>query len=159
MKSRFRSASRTLHPGLLPLALALAGWLPLSAQLTNPAPVQPPTSAEERARIRDELQRLSPEERRARLRALRPPSTNAAPPQAASEVQRRQLIERKILDLRQKAAAGQISPPERALLERLERALARRDAARATHNPAQTGGGPETTRTNAPPSNAASSAP
>lgn len=139
-----------------PLMLCAVIMPPARAQSTNapaaPAFVSP--AAEERARLREELQRLTPEERRERIRALRQQRVAPAPSQPASEERRRELLQRKIQELRRKKEAGNISPPEQALLERLERAVARREAARATNSPPQSGIAPAP-KTNAPPQDAA----
>lgn len=134
------------------------------AQATNWPAASAPRTAEERARLREELQRLTPEERRERIRALRQERLAPAPAQTASEERRRELLQRKIQELRRKKADGSISGAEQALLERLERALARREAARATNSPPHSAAEP-VANTNAPshepapspPSNAASS--
>lgn len=149
MKPRI-SSTRTRILLILMLLVFCAGVLPLAlAQPTNAASAPATTPPDERTQPRHQLQRLSPEQRRERIRALRQERAAPAPAQPASDEHRRILLERKINELRQKKADGSISPPEQAMLERLERALARRHAIRATNAPPQTGvEGP--TPTNAP---------
>jgi hypothetical protein len=135
MKLRIRPRHSCVLLACSWLALAAAPAPHACAQATN-APTPPtPATPEERARLREELQRLTPEERRARLRALRPAPNPPAPTRPDAAERRRELLQRKIHELRQKKAAGNITPPEQAFLERLERALAQREAARATNAP------------------------
>lgn len=147
MKLQFGFNPWVLPPVLMLSALGVVGPWRAAAQSTNP-PAGPPR-AEERARLREELQRLPPEERRERIRALRQSPAAPVSAQPSAETRRRELLQRKIEELRRKKADGSITAPERSLLERLERAMAQREAARATNKPAQAPS-PTTAPTNAP---------
>lgn len=158
MKSQLgfkKTAARWL---LMLWALDAVGLLQAPAQSTNAPPAAGPIRSDERARLREELQRLAPEERRERIRALRQQRAAPAGEQPSAEARRRALLQRKIEELRRKQADGSITPPERALLERLQRAVASREAARATNSPSQTRTG-VVAETNAPPAAAPAPSP
>ncbi|MCX8090397.1 MAG: hypothetical protein N3I86_05595 [Verrucomicrobiae bacterium] len=135
---------------LIGLMIWAAAMPPTAAQTTNAPATSAPPATVERARAREELQRLTPEERRERIRALRQQRLAPAPTPPDSEERRRELLQRKITELRRKKADGTLSAPEQAMLQRLEHALARRDAARTALGPSSTTA-PSAAPTNAPP--------
>ncbi|MEK7708048.1 MAG: hypothetical protein AAB380_08650 [Verrucomicrobiota bacterium] len=118
---------KTILPWLA-VAFILAGAAnPLRAEPTNA-----PAVSLDREKLHEQLKNMTPEERRAKIEALRKEraaATKPAPGVAAE--QRRAQLQKKLEDLRRKKTDGSITPQEQSLLDRMECSAKRAEEQRA----------------------------
>ena len=128
---------KTILPWLTAVFVLTGATLPLRADTTNV-----PAVSLDREKLHEQLKNMTPEERRAKIEALRKEraaATKPAPGVAAE--QRHAQLQKKLEDLRRKKTDGNITPQEQSLLDRMERSVKRAEEQRAQ---TQTDGKPST---------------
>jgi hypothetical protein len=114
---------RHLSVSILVLSASLAGSVGLKGAEPAPAPEKKPTQ--------EELQKMTPEERRAKLKALREKNEQSLTPEQKEARRKvvRERMQKQIDELKKKEADGTISEAERQKLELWQLRLKRLDTA------------------------------